>query len=118
MSQLGYGGADVIAEGDIQVVVPLTGASITVLQSYVSVVPAGTLAALTFVLPTNPVNGQIVRVFSTQILTAVTVTAGTGDLVNTTPTTVAAALGGFGLMYNLNASADGSKVARTWYRIF
>lgn len=110
MSQLGYGGSDQIAEGDVQVAVPLTGNTVPVLQSYVSVVPAGTLAALTFTLPASPSNGQIIRVFSTQILTAVTVTAASGDSVDNTPTTVAAALGGFGLMYKASN--------RTWYRIY
>lgn len=40
------------------------------------IAPAGTLATLTLVLPANPINGEIVELVFTQIITALTVTNG------------------------------------------
>lgn len=40
------------------------------------IAPAGTLAALTLVLPANPINGEIVELVFTQTITALTVTNG------------------------------------------
>lgn len=85
--QLGIGG--------VQYAVPLTGTTVTVATAPVptSVIlePAGTLATLTVALPAavNLLDGQTFRLCSTQTLTALTVTAGTGStLAQTTPTAI------------------------------
>lgn len=74
---------------------PLTGTSITVAAgtSKLMLNPAGTIAALTVVLPpaTSLVDGQSFNIYSTQTVTALTVTAGTGTTIVPTITTVTAA---------------------------
>lgn len=74
---------------------PLTGASITVtnLQRRLILEPAGTIAALTVVLPaanagsTNAlIDNQLFGLCTTQVVTALTVTAGTGTTVLNAPT--------------------------------
>lgn len=73
---------------------PLTGASITVtnLQRRLVLEPAGTIATLTVVLPavgagaTALVDNQLFGLCSTQVVTALTVTAGSGTIVLNAPT--------------------------------
>src|SRR6266404_3131230 len=73
---------------------PLTGASITVtnLQRRLILEPAGTIATLTVVLPvpgagaTALVDNQLFGLCTTQIVTALTVTAGAGTTVLNAPT--------------------------------
>ena len=91
---------------------PLTGATVTTLQSVslVQVTPAGTLAALTWVLPAAPVvDGQVVKLFSTQILTSLTINPSAGQTINgAAVTTLATANSGVEYVYQASNS--------TWYR--
>ena len=73
MSQLGYGVGDVWA-GPFQLVVPLTGASISPTSSLLVLNPAGTISTATILLPSNPVDGQRFRVVSSQIVSTLTIT--------------------------------------------
>lgn len=70
---------------------PLTGTSITIPQgvSQLVVDPAGTIAALTVVLPpaSQLVDGQEFKMSSTQTITALTVTAGANTTIVATATT-------------------------------
>lgn len=72
---------------------PLTGASITVAATSRRLVlePAGTIAALTIVLPaaTALVDNQHFGVCTTQIVTALTITPGAGTTVSNTVTALA-----------------------------
>lgn len=92
---------------------PLTGATVQTLQSVsiVQVTPAGTIAALTWVLPAAPVvDGQVVKLFSTQIITALTINASAGQTINgAAVTSLAAANTGVEYIYSAATS--------TWYRI-
>lgn len=70
--------------------VPLTGATITETQQMRQLIidPAGTLAALTVVLPaaTTLIDQQEWAMCTTQIITALTLTAGSGSSVKNAPT--------------------------------
>lgn len=70
--------------------VPLTGATITLtsVTRQLIVEPAGTIAALTIVTPaaTTLVDGQRLGVCGTQIVTTLTMTAGTGTTLSNAPT--------------------------------
>ena len=73
---------------------PLTGATLTMgsatsNQSVLGLNPAGTLAALTVVLPALPVDGQRALIFSSQIITALTIQA-PGTTINNTVTALTA----------------------------
>lgn len=78
---------------------PLTGASITLtnFQRNLILEPAGTIAALTVVFPAagaagsaaQLVDGQAVGICSTQIVTALTITPGSGTSVSNTVTALA-----------------------------
>jgi hypothetical protein len=76
--------------GPTQYSAPLTSASITILPTtrQVIVEPAGTIAALTIVTPaaTAMVDAQRIGFCTTQIITTLTVTAGTGVTVKNAPT--------------------------------
>lgn len=79
--------------GAIQYNAPLTGASITVLGTTGTLLlePAGTIATLTVTLPAlaNLQQGQILRISSTQTVTALTLTAGSGTTIAAqTPTAI------------------------------
>ena len=101
---------------------PLTGATITanVNTTMVEITPAGTLAALTFVFPgsataglapiAQPQDGQEFNIFSTQVITAATlsVVTGSGQTINAGVTALAA---NTGVAYKYQASNS------TWYRI-
>lgn len=69
---------------------PLTGASITLtnLQRRLVLEPAGTIATLTVVFPAAAtlIDGQLISLCTTQIVTALTITPGTGTTVNNTVT--------------------------------
>jgi len=70
--------------------VPLTGDSITLTNAtrQLIVEPAGTIAALTVVFPaaTTLLNGQKLGICTTQIVTALTLTAGSGTTISGGPT--------------------------------
>lgn len=82
-----------IGVGAIQNPTPLTGASVTVAAatSKLLIEPAGTIAALTVVLPaaTGLAQGQQLEISSTQTVTALTLTAGSGTTIAAqTPTAI------------------------------
>ncbi len=107
--------------GPYQYNAPLTGASITVANTSrrLMLEPAGTIAALTVTLPavgagaTLLIDNQTFGLCSTQVITALTMTAGSGTtLLNpATATTVpsATAAGCFEWVYR--------KTNTTWYRV-
>jgi hypothetical protein len=110
LAQLGF--------GSMQTVVPLTGFSITVTAptNILQLTPAGTLATGTIVFPSNAVNGQTLRIMSTQIVTALTLTPGQnpvgGVMTNQTINSSASALAAnTALEWQYQASNN------TWYRI-
>lgn len=79
-----------LGAGPTQYSVPLTGASITVAAGtrQVIVEPAGTIAALTLVMPaaTGLTEGQRFGFCSSQIITTLTITDGSGATMSTKPT--------------------------------
>ena len=92
-----------------QFAAPTTGQTVTVAtgDSWLVLTPAGTLATLTVTLPTDRTDGEIVRVSSSQIITALTV-SGAGTALAGAPTTIAA--GGFWIMCY-------TSVLNSWVRI-
>lgn len=83
-----------IGGGKLTVEAPLTGATLTLdAQTRQLIVnPAGTIAALTVNLPAasaTMVNGQRIGICGTQIVTALTVAAGTGNTFGSTVTSQA-----------------------------
>lgn len=84
--------------------VPLTGFTLvmTAEQSVVSLNPAGTLAAGTVTLPPTLYDGKIVTIFSSQIITALTLnTSNSATFVPAAPTTFAAVNGSVSFVYDL-----------------
>lgn len=86
-----------IGAGPYQYAAPLTGASLTMtnLQRRLIIDPAGTIAALTVVFPAVGsgssvlVDGQLIGICATQIVTALTLTAGSGTTILNAPTALA-----------------------------
>lgn len=110
-------GVATLGSGALTYNAPLTGASITLtsLTRQLILEPAGTIAALTVVLPaaTTLVDSQRINICGTQIVTALTVTAGSGTTVSGAPTAmlVPVVTGGascFGWIYR--------QANTTWYR--
>jgi hypothetical protein len=97
------------ADASVSVQTPTTGFSITITNGVGSLIltPAGTLATGTVNMPSTPVNGQIIRIASTQIVTALTL-GGNGHTVNSGVTTISAGTGVAYMYYTTNT---------TWYRI-
>lgn len=89
---------------------PTTGFSLTVdgSASYVILEPAGTLASGTITMSDIPVNGQKVIISSTQIITSLTVSPGSGQAIMNAPTSLGAGEA-VGWIYKGSNS--------TWYRI-
>jgi len=89
---------------------PTAGFSITIPNSIGAYIikPAGTLATGTFIMPSTPYDGQILRVSSSQIVTTLTVNANAGQTIFGAPTTISSTVP-FGYIYRL---ADTS-----WYRV-
>jgi len=88
---------------------PTTGGTITLSQArrqYALLKPAGTLATLTINLPSSPLDGDVVKVGTSQIITALTM-SGNGGTLNSGLTTLA--VGGFGEWIYDSSST-------TWYR--
>lgn len=98
--------------GGVQSVAPLTGASIVVSPGVANLIltPAGTIATATVTLPAaaNLFNGQKLYIITSQTVTALTLTAGSGTTVNGTNTTVTAAAP-LSFIYN--------QAALTWIKI-
>lgn len=119
MTQIGYGGNDVIAEA-FDFAVPLTAFSITMQTGKLVLNPAGTLATGTVTLPLNPPDGAVAEISSTQTQTALTVTANTGDLIAGAAVTALVAVTRVSWRYSLNGTKNSSGVtvnARTWVRV-
>ncbi len=81
---------------------PVTGFSITIANntSILMLTPAGTLATGTITMPTTPIQGQIIRVCTSQTVTALTVSANAGQTLTGAPTTITPQTG-FAYIYNL-----------------
>jgi len=95
--------------GSVVYIIPLTGATITAIagQGVFGIIPAGTLATLTMVLPPSPADEQIFEAQTTQTISALTVQGAAGDsIVNGSPG-VLAANGGISYRYRLSNT--------TWY---
>jgi hypothetical protein len=126
--QVGYGHSDVVAE-PFDFYVPLTGFTITMQTAKLALNPAGTLATGTVNLPLNPPDGALAEISSTQVVSALTVSANTGDsIVNGVLTAVTAltpaALATAGsasatirYRYSLNGDILSGSNKRTWLRI-
>lgn len=89
---------------------PLTGFSITVAPTtnIVQITPAGTLATGTIVFPGGPANGQRIRIFSSQVITTLTLTPSAGTTITGAVTTLAA---------NGSVEYVYSAAGTTWFRI-
>lgn len=101
---------DAIADQSKSVQVPTTGFSITIANNTSTLIlnPAGTLSTGTVALPTTPIDGQEVRVTSTQIISTLTVTS--SQTILNAPTTIATAGSGFDYIYHLATT--------TWFRLY
>lgn len=90
---------------------PTTGFSITIGSGVKTLIlnPAGTLANGTITMPASPINGQEVRVCSSQIVTSLTVSANAGQTITGAPTTIGVG-GGFAYIYNSSGT--------NWYRLY
>lgn len=90
---------------------PLTGFSITAATgtNVIQITPAGTLAAGTVVFPSTVVDGQRLRIFSSQIITTLTLTPGAGQTIVGGVTTLAAA--------NTSVEYVYQQSNLTWYRV-
>lgn len=134
MSQLGYGATDPVGApfNFIAGANVVTGSTVTMTAASLVFAAAGTTAALTVNLPLNPPDGCVAEISSTQIVTALTVAANTGDaIVNgllaavTGLTPVASAGAGSATAvikykYSLAGSIAGNAAAinpRTWVRV-
>ena len=93
-----------------EVIAPLTGASVTILDQTTNYVinPAGIIAALTVTMPANPYDGQIINISATQTVTTLTHNANTGQTLNGALTTIGAAVTTFrAYVYDL--------ASKTWF---
>lgn len=102
--------------GAMQYAAPLTGTTVAVAAGTTNMVldPAGTIATLTLTLPAASLlqDGQILRISSSQTVTALTVTPGSGTTVSNTPTAITiSATGPYG--YEFVYRAANTK----WYRV-
>jgi hypothetical protein len=77
--------------------------------SMVNIRPAGTLGTLNVQLPGYPVDGQTVRIFSTQIITALTLMVASWQTLNDAATTIATAMSGIAYCFSASNS--------TWDRV-
>jgi hypothetical protein len=74
---------------------PTTGFAITIAAGITRLIlnPAGTLASGTITMPAAPVDGQIVEISTTQTVTALTVSANTGQTISGAASTIVATAG-------------------------
>lgn len=98
------------SSGTVEIITPTTGQSKTISDgtSFWLGTPAGTLAALTIVMPANPTDTQKVYINVSQIVTSLTLSGNSGQSLLNAPTTLA--LGGF-CSFIWVASKS------TWYRV-
>ncbi len=89
---------------------PTTGATVTMTadQRFQALAPSGTISTLTLVLPPSPLDNQAASVGSSQIVTTLTVSAGTGGATILGAPATLAASSGFTMIYQ---SSDNK-----WYR--
>jgi hypothetical protein len=82
--QVGYGHSDSVGvpfDFYASATGVVTGTTIAMQTNQLVLNPAATIAALTVTLPLNPVDGAFAEISSTQIITAITVNANTGDVI-------------------------------------
>lgn len=91
-------------------IVPITGFTHTISDSTNILVlkPTGTLATGTITMPASPVDNQVVRIASTQVITSLTMNANTGQTLKGGLTTIG--VNGFGSWVYKTSTT-------TWYRI-
>jgi len=119
MTQIGYGGSDVVAEA-FDFYVPLTGFTITMQTGKLVLNPAGTLATGTVNLPLNPPDGAIAEISSTQTQTALTVAANTSDSLVGGTVSALVANTRVAWRYSLNGTKNSTGAvvnARSWVRV-
>lgn len=87
---------------------PATGFSYTITAPITIFAPSGTLATGTIIMPSSPTDGMCVRFSSSQIITALTVSANTGQSIVNALTAFTA--GGFAEYIYKSSNT-------TWYRI-
>jgi len=110
--------AQVAGIGPYQYAAPLTGATLTLTaqQRRLVIEPAGTIAALTVVFPaaSGLLDGQLMGLCTTQIVTALTLTAGSGTTILNGPTAllVPVATGAASCVEWIYRSSNTS-----WYRV-
>lgn len=109
----------ILNAGPYQYNAPLTGASVTVLNTSRRLIlePAGTIAALTVVFPaaTSLLDNQTFGLCSRQTVTALTITNGTGATVLDAPTAITGTAAGVNAT---NCYEWSYRVANTsWYRV-
>lgn len=120
----GYGIAQV---ADIYTATNTTSATITPLTSTLVIEASGTMTAVTVNLPVNAIQGQRIKIFTNQIITTLTLTAGStttnsngiADTVIGGVTTIGTANTGVEYVYSIVAptsAAGGSANVYTWYR--
>lgn len=81
--------AGAAADQSAVVVVPVTAFTTTIangISTYI-MAPAGTLAAGTLTMPPAPIQGQVIRIISTQTITSFTLSANSGQTISGAPTT-------------------------------
>lgn len=100
-----------VADQSTSLQIPVTSFSITIPNgcSTLYLNPAGTLAAGTITMPAAPIDKQVVEVGSSQIITALTVSANAGQTLLDAPTTIGTVGSGFAYIYNLATT--------TWLRL-
>jgi hypothetical protein len=98
------------AVGHVSIQVPTTGFAITIGSSTKTLIlkPAATLATGTVTMPATPADEAIVRISSSQIITALTVSPNSGQSILNAPTTLAAGAG-VSFVYDTTTA--------TWYRL-
>jgi len=79
-----------LASGGVNAVTPLTTASVIIPNGTTNylITPAGTIAALTVTMPTAPYQGQIVRISSSQTVSALTLNGAAGQTISNAPTAI------------------------------
>lgn len=118
MPQSGKIAAQTLGLGTLDYYTPVTTDTVTALYTTRQVIvnPAGTIAAMTFVTPasTNLLNGQRLGLCTTQIVTTLTITAGSGTTVSNGPTAllVPVATGAGSCVEWIYRTAN-----TTWYRV-
>jgi hypothetical protein len=91
--------------------VPVNGFSITAAQGVTSLIlnPAGTLATGTITFPSSPIDGQILSIATTQIITTLTLVPAAGQTIYGTVTTMAA---------NSHDAWQYVASVHSWFRVF